>query len=204
MKNRKEINSHGVRLLLSNHKRVRRIKKDYVPTIHGYKVWPSSWLLIDYFSKVGLDSGQKILDVGCGWGLSGIYCAKYHDAKVVGVDGDEEVLPYLELMAEVNDVEIEFLDIEIDKINRKILKDVDVIIASDICFYDEMVDPIRRLLNRARRAGVSKMYISDPGRSPFDELSNQFINRRGTELIEWEIESPKRSWGKILKMVTTL
>jgi predicted nicotinamide N-methyase len=203
MGRRSEIRSHGVRLLLSNHKHVRRLKREYYPSIHGNKVWPSSWLLIDYFQNIGLMPGQKILDVGCGWGLSGIYCAKNHTATVTGVDGDEEVYPYLQLMAKINHVTIHFLNLEIDKIGRKTLEDIDMIIGSDICFYDELVDPLRRLINRARKALVSQIYLSDPGRSPFDQLSNQFINRRGVELMDWSTTSPVKSQGRILKLSNT-
>ena len=49
------------------------------------------------------------MEVGCGWGLLGIYCAKKYGARVTGVDIDSEVFPYLNLHAEINQVEISTL-----------------------------------------------------------------------------------------------
>ena len=46
------------------------------------------------------------MEIGCGWGLLGIYCAKKYDSRVISVDLDAEVFPYLELHTRVNDVEI--------------------------------------------------------------------------------------------------
>jgi cyclopropane-fatty-acyl-phospholipid synthase len=36
-------------------------------------------------SKLGLQPGQRVLDVGCGWGSFAIHAAKHHDARVVGI-----------------------------------------------------------------------------------------------------------------------
>ncbi len=201
MRKKCEIKSHGVKLLLSNHKSIRKLKREYTPSNHGYKVWPSTWLLIDYLKNSSLISGQRILDIGCGWGLSGIYCAKNLNAIVTCVDGDEEVYPYLKLMAETNKAKINLLSMEIDKIKRNLLKSIDIVIGSDICFCDTLIDPIRRFIHRAKKASVAQVFISDPGRWPFDDLADLFIKKRGTELIEWKTNSPVNVQGRILKLV---
>ena len=201
MRKKCEIKSHGVKLLLSNHKSIRKLKKEYTPSNHGYKVWPSTWLLIDYLKNSSLISGQRILDIGCGWGLSGIYCAKNLNAIVTCVDGDEEVYPYLKLMAEINKAKINLLSMEIDKIKHNLLKSIDIVIGSDICFCDTLIDPIRRFIHRAKKASVAQVFISDPGRWPFDDLADLFIKKRGTELIEWKTNSPVNVQGRILKLV---
>jgi cyclopropane-fatty-acyl-phospholipid synthase len=36
-------------------------------------------------TKLGLQPGQRVLDVGCGWGSFAIHVATHHDARVVGI-----------------------------------------------------------------------------------------------------------------------
>ena len=43
---------------------------------------------MDYLGCQGLPEGVKVLEVGCGWGLAGIFCAKHFRAVVTGVDAD--------------------------------------------------------------------------------------------------------------------
>lgn len=194
-----EIESHGVRLLLSNHKTIRKLKKDHIPTDHGYKVWPTTWLLIDYLKRNRLTAGQRVLDIACGWGLSGIFCAKRFNSKATWVDGDEEVYPYLKLMGEINKIKICFIHMDINRVGRKILQNIDVIVGSDICFCDTLIDPIRRFINRAKKASVAQVYIADPGRWPFDELADLFIRKREAELFDWQTTKPINVEGKILE-----
>ena len=47
---------------------------------------------------------------------------------------------------------------------RNLLKSIDIVIGSDICFCDLLIDPIRRFINRAKKASVAQVFISDPGR----------------------------------------
>ena len=105
-------------------------------------------MLIDYISQSDSIANKRVLELGCGWGVTGIYCAKKHHALVTCVDLDNEVYPYLNLTAKTNKVEVDFLNLGIDQIKRGILKDIDIIIGSDICFCDTLIDPLRRLFNR--------------------------------------------------------
>lgn len=89
---------------------------------------------------------------------------------------------------------------EFDSIRRNILIDYDVIIGSDICFCDTLIDPLRRLIQRAKNAGVSQIIISDPGRWPFDDLSELYTKKRGAESINWEISKPIKASGRILNI----
>lgn len=200
MKIKYEIKAHGVKFLLSSHKSVRKLKREFTPSNHGYKVWPSTWLLIDYLARANLTNGQRILDIGCGWGLAGIFCAKKLNAIVTCVDSDEDVYPFLKMMAEINHVRINFLGMEIDNLNRSVLKDTDIMIGSDICFCDSLIGPIKRLIKRAKKASVKQILISDPGRWPFDDLWESYKKRSGTELIEREINSPVNATGRILRL----
>ena len=52
---------------------------------------------------------SKILEIGCGWGVTAIYCTKQFDAEVTGVDADPDVVPYLQTHAGLNEVHIKQL-----------------------------------------------------------------------------------------------
>jgi predicted nicotinamide N-methyase len=192
--------AYGVRLLLSHHPEVRKLKKYSAPSVHGNKLWKSSWLLMDYLNRRGFPQGANVMEVGCGWGLLGIYCAKKYGARVTGVDIDSEVFPFLHLHAEINQVEISALKKGYDGLRGNHLQEVDVLLGTDICFWDELAQPIKRLILRALRAGVRLVLIADPGRPPFEEIGEYFVNKRGGALLDWTAQRPRRSEGRILKI----
>jgi len=145
-------------------------------------------------------AGKRVLDLGCGWGLAGIYCAMQPDTVVMCCDVDEEVYPYLHLMAESNKVKVDFRHLAIDQIRRDTLRQIDFLIAADICFCDSLIDPIRRLIGRAKKAGVGEILIADPGRWPFDDLAALFENKKGAETLLWQARQPVPIIGKILRI----
>lgn len=194
------LTAYGLKILLGNHAAIRQLKRTARPLEHGHKVWTSSWLLIDYLQNSAPLSGIRVLDLGCGWGLAGIYCAKKLNAKVVWADIDEAVYPYLKLMAQTNQITTNFVNLGVEQVRRNLLRHVDMIIASDICFCDTMIDPLRRLINRAKAASVKQVLIADPGRWPFDDLAELLDGKNGVELIEWETLKPRKMAGNILKI----
>ena len=197
---KKEIRAYGIRVLLSQHPEIRRLKRQNTPTNHGNKFWTSSWLLIDYFKRRGLSEGSRVMEVGCGWGLAGIYCAKRYGAVVTGVDIDQDVFPFSRLHAKINKVDISFLKKGFDGLRGRHLKDIDVLIGSDICFWDNMTDSLKRLIMRAQRAGVKLVLISDPVRSPFEELCKYFVDKKEGELLDWSVKRPREIRGQILEI----
>jgi predicted nicotinamide N-methyase len=194
------IRAYGLRVLLSGHPEVRKLKRVNVSSFHGNKVWTSSWLLMDFFRRRGLPEGTRILDVGCGWGLAGIYCAKKHNAVVTGVDVDPEVFPYLRLHAQINKVKIATMKRAFGGLTGKHLKNFDILIGADICFWDKLVYSLKRLINRALQTGPQMVLIADPGRPTFDELAKYFAEKRGAEILGWTIQRPRRIQGRILKI----
>ncbi len=195
-----QIRAYGIKVLLSRHPRVRRLKRLHFPSSHGNKFWASSWLLMDFFHSRGLHQGSRVIDVGCGWGLAGIYCAKKHHAVVTAVDADPEVFPFLRLHAEVNGVQVTTIKRAFGGLTRPDLSDFDVLIGADICFWETLTYSLKRLINRALTSGVKLALIADPGRSPFDELSAYFVKRRGGEILDWTVQRPRHIRGRILKI----
>ena len=126
--------AYGVKILNANHKEIRRLKREgHVAELHGNKFWNSSFLIMNYLKKNPLKQKVRILEIGCGWGLLGIYCAKEFDARVTGIDADENVLPYLQAHAEINKVEIVGEKVSFQQLTVERLKNYDIILGADIC-----------------------------------------------------------------------
>ncbi|MFC1581065.1 methyltransferase [Thermodesulfobacteriota bacterium] len=200
MGSKREIRAHGIRVLLSQHPEIRRLKRQYIPSAHGNKLWNSSWLLMEYFRRRGLPEGSRVMEVGCGWGLAGIYCAKKHGALVTGVDIDPEVLPFMRLHGEINGVDMEYLKRSFNGLYRQHLKGVDVLIGADICFWDKMVQPLKRLILRAQQSGVRLVLIADPGRAPFEKIGEYFIANGTGKTMDWTTQRPRRIQGRLMEV----
>ncbi len=197
---KREIRAYGIRVLLSRHPEIRNLKRHSSPTSHGNKFWTSSWLLMDYFKRHGMPRGTRIMEIGCGWCLAGIYCAKKHGAVVTGVDIDQDVFPFSRLHAKINKVDITFLKKGFDTLRQGDLKGIDIIMGADICFWDEMVIPLRRLIRRAIRARVGLVLIADPVRSPFEELCRCFTGKKEVRILDWSVKRPRDVSGQILEI----
>lgn len=170
------------------------------PSIHGYKVWSSSFLIMDYLKDNPLETADSVLDIGCGWGMLGIYCAKTFNAKVTGIDADEWVFPYLRVHAAMNDVKIKTLNCRYQDIQSSLLAKQGVVLGGDICFWDELVDPLFELINLAVSQHVGRIIIADPGRSPFMKLARKCKKEFGGKLIPWQITKPRKDSGYLLEI----
>ncbi|MFO7783020.1 MAG: class I SAM-dependent methyltransferase [Desulfatiglandales bacterium] len=195
-----EVRGHGVRALLSRHADVRRLKKRRFPSRHGNRLWSSSWVLMDYLKASGIPKRSRVIDVGCGWGLAGIFCAKHYGAYVIGVDADADVFPFLSLHARVNRVKIEPRKSGFTRITAKTLYGFDYLIGADICFWDALVRPIRNLILRALRAGVKGVFIADPGRTPFEAMAESILAGREGYVLDWKTDEPRPLRGRILSV----
>lgn len=193
------INHYGLKILRSTHPEVRKIKRiQQGHSAHGNKVWRSSFALIDYLETYPIEANSKVLEIGCGWGLCGLYAAKNQKADVTGIDIDPSVQPYFELQNAINDCVIEFQKRGFESLTTDELNQFQYIIGSDICFWDEMTDPLFNLINSALKAGVKNIYIADPGRPPFWELADRCSQRLNSEIITRRIYQPFKSEKYIL------
>ena len=136
-------------------------------------MWSATWLLLDYLESQQL-LGERIVDVGCGWGLAGVYCAS-RGARVVSCDLDPEVLPIAKHHAELNDVTISAQARGFDAVGTDILAGVSWIIGADICFRGDLIEPLFELLSRARDAGA-RVAIADPGRPAYQALACRCVD----------------------------
>jgi predicted nicotinamide N-methyase len=196
---RTEYRFHGVKMLTSSHPQIRRVKRsDAQPSIHGNKLWKSSFLLIDYLRKNPPQHCRTVMDAGCGWGMSGIYCASAFNSQVTAVDADKDVFPYLQANAEANGVAVTTLQSRFEKISSRQLEQIDLLVAADICFWDELVKPVFNLVNRAVNAGVKKIIIADPERSPFFEMAQRCEQKFYAETLPWSTRRPVDARGALM------
>jgi len=204
MTNKNIREAYGVKFLLSKHRDIKHLKAcEEQPSIHGNKFWGSSYLLMDYLENNPPPKNSKVLELGCGWGLAGIYCAKYHNAQVTGVDADAAVFSYLQLHAQHNDVTLQTKRSRFENLTTKQLANYDVLIGADICFWDELTDVLFNLVNRAIKAGVKKIIIADPERAPFFSLAERCFEKHRADLIRHAVNIPRRATGCLLVIENT-
>ena len=188
----------GLRVPYARNPRVRAIKRQgHHPSIHGTKLWSSSGVLIDYIASTTAIAPQSVIDAGCGWGLAGIWCAKTFGSPVASIDADASVMPYLELVAELNEVEVTPVVARFENLDAGLLSATDWLIAADVCFWEELVDPVTNMIERAIQSGTKRIMISDPRRQPFFTVADKILSEYGGELVEWRVGSSRHS-GVIL------
>jgi predicted nicotinamide N-methyase len=119
---------------------------------------------------------------------------------VTSVDSDPEVFPFLDLHAEINKVKITTMKRGLGGLTVGDLRGFDVLVGADICFWDDLTPVLKRLINRALRAGVRMVLIADPGRQPFYDLGEYYSMGNGAETLVWEVKSPSKMEGRILKI----
>lgn len=195
------IDAHGITFLKPTHPDIKLLKNTVGDaSIHGNKVWDASFVMMDFLNIDGLPKGARVLDIGCGWGPLTCYLAKTQKAKVISIDADDAVLPFLDLHANHNDISVHFWQNTIAGLTEDDLSIADYIMGGDICFWDSLRDEWKTLFKRASRAGVKSVFLADPGRPPFNELVDWADQKFDCQLWEHEITEPVRSEQYILQV----
>ncbi|WP_052481041.1 class I SAM-dependent methyltransferase [Gilvimarinus agarilyticus] len=193
---------HGLLLPKAQHKEIRRFKRLYdEPSLHGTKVWRTSAVLMDYLLQNPIKKGAKVLEIGCGWGGLSCFMATQFNAKVIATDADKALAPYVEFVKQLNDVKrVTFQAKRFEKITKKDLQGVHTLIGSEICFWDEMTKPLFNLIKRARAAGVKRILIADPGRTPFLKLVDLCDEKFECDMFGHSIKKPWKTEKFILSV----
>lgn len=177
--------AYGILLPKSKYPPLRRLKRKHEPSAHGNKTWESSFPLMDFLLHYPPRQRARILEVGCGWGPAGVFCARTFDARVTGLDVDPDVFPFLDLMCTLNDVRIKHRVAGFADLKARDLKAFDTVIGSDICFWDKLVKQLGSLIQVALDAGVKRVIIADPGRPTFTRLCKRLGKVMNVEVYEW-------------------
>lgn len=195
---------YGIKMFNSRHKTLRELVKNAeTPTMHGDQVWQSSFLIMDYLTKYPLADKVRVMDIGCGWGLLGIYCAKHFAADVLMVDADASVFPYTESHTLLNDVSARMAQARFSDLNATDFACQDVILGSDICFWPELSTQLRGLVTLALNSGVKRIILADPGRSTFLQLATYCRTQFNGKLYSREIPGRARYKGYVLDINLT-
>jgi len=73
-----------------------------------------------------------------------------------------------------------------------------MVLGGDICFWNELIDPLYSLIKKSLKNGVNTIVIADPGRSPFLKLAKKCKKKFGAELREVSIKDPVEEEGYLL------
>ena len=161
----------GLEYFTGNHPEVRaQFRSGLRPTEFGNKVWATSLRLIeDFYENSGDLGGQRVLEIGCGWGLVGLYLAKALNCKVTCSDLDPHVLPIVGLLAKHNNVSVVTAQAGFADLSSEFLKNFDVIVGAEVCYSQAVAEDLLAMMERAFASGVQKVIIADPGRPDFEE-----------------------------------
>lgn len=193
---------YGIKVLKNKNPIVKSLRRQTgEPTLYGDQIWQSSYMLMDFLqSHGGLGSQEHVMDIGCGWGLLGIFCAKQYQAYVTSVDADSNVFPYVESHQELNAVYVKTLQAKFGDINQQQLIGQDVVMGADICFWPELTTQLRQLIHMSMDSGVRKVLIADPGRHTFHQLADYCSYNFSTKLHKWRLPGRTKFVGYVLEI----
>lgn len=199
-----EIQSSGVTAYLAKHPDIKALqRKRSLPSIHGDRVWDSSFVLMDFLTQNPITKHQVMMDIGCGWGVLSCFLAKELEAQVLGVDADPAVEPYFLLHSKKNSVALDFVAAPMNVLKQDVLRHIDIVVGADICFWPELKTQWAALIKRCQQAGVKQIFLADPGREPFWNLETEckkLYGRGAVKLIEHKIKKPFRLEKYILQV----
>ena len=182
---------HNINIPTSAHVLVRDIKqKNYDHDAHGDKVWNSCLALMDYLSEADIKD-LEVMDVCCGWGVLSSFLAK-KGANVQSVDCDKSIQPYYQLIKELNNTSSMLRIADIASLEERDFANIDWIVGSDICFWDEQIQMYVKMIRTALESGVAEILIADPGRETFwklEQYCNAFCN---PEIVEIQLNKPRK------------
>ncbi len=192
-------NAHGIQIMQRRHRTLRALEKASPrPLMFGTQVWRSSFALMSFLETRPMRPGCRVVEVGCGWGLAGIYCAKRFAARVLLTDVDRRVFPFVRAHQVLNDVDLGTECTRMERLSDQRLADTDVILGGDVCFWPELETALRGLIGRALEQGVERVVLADPGRSTFLRLADYCQTRFSTELVIWPTQTRTKSEAYLL------
>jgi predicted nicotinamide N-methyase len=162
----------GVKYYTGAHPAMRAlIKANHRPSEFGHKLWDTSLVLIDFLNENNFNLKNKsVLEIGCGWGVLGLYLAKYFKCDVTCTDLDEKVLPIVHAHAQLNEIDVKTKAQSFNQITDLDLELNHIIVGVEVCYSEEAAIELNELITRAYQFNVEQIFIADPGRPDFLEI----------------------------------
>jgi predicted nicotinamide N-methyase len=134
--------------------------------------WAYPWAAGVALARVVLDRraefvGKKILDVGCGGGVSALAAARADALKVVANDVDPWALAVARIAARRQRLYLDFLLQDLTEHPGQVTG-FDVVLCSDLAYERRAAPKQRALLEYARLDGA-RVLVADAGRTYFDD-----------------------------------
>ncbi|MEY1662025.1 class I SAM-dependent methyltransferase [Isoalcanivorax beigongshangi] len=193
------LQTRGITLLAPQHSAVRRLRREHgSPSLHGTKVWESSYVVMNHLLRQRPPRGARFMDLGCGWGPLSIFAAKRLGQQVTSVDADAGVFPFLNLHAELNGVSVTPLQRRFERLRVADMQGIHTLVGTDICFWESLTPVLLNLVRRARKAGVAKIIIADPGRPPFYELVERCQAEFPVRITHGRTQDPLPAWAQLM------
>jgi predicted nicotinamide N-methyase len=124
--------------------------------------------------------GRRVLDLGAGSGLVAIAAALAGAHHVVAVEPDRHAVAALELNAALNAVDLAIRHAEVTALA---LPDVDLVLAGDLFYSEELAEAVTVFLDRCLDRGIEAL-VGDPWRRPLplerlDEIARYDVAETG-------------------------
>lgn len=136
-------------------------------------VWPSGEVLAQFMSDFQIE-GKRILEVGCGIGLTSLLL-NHRSADITATDYHPEVAGFLQENTLLNDGEtIPFIRVAWDDKDDGRLGKFDLIVGSDLIYEKEHIKMLSDFINQHAKPDCEVILV-DPGRGYHARFSKQMV-----------------------------